>query len=180
MSFAFDQITGQVFRGSELFIRAKHRIVKSADSHALIFLDKSPRHAAEDLSKIYSALEGDNEVIVGTDSSPHLPIEGYAVVRVVGGVIDELPAKAEEPLRAAILNAALDALPASKPGSVHQTVNERAPTAVTPRESVEAVFDHNDHVLGGSDHETTFLEAFGRARENVVVHSTFISGKGQG
>jgi phosphatidylserine/phosphatidylglycerophosphate/cardiolipin synthase-like enzyme len=93
----------------------------------------------------------------------------------VGGVIDELPARAEAPLRAAILKAASSAMPASEPGSVRQTPLDQAQPASTPSQSVEALFDHNDLVLGGTDHERTFFEAFGRARENVVVHSTFIS-----
>jgi cardiolipin synthase A/B len=108
MSFAYDRVTGQAFRGSEFSIRARNRILKSSDADALVFLSPDPRKDAEDLSQIYSALEGDNEVIIGSDSSPHLPIEGYAVVRVMGGVIDDVSARAEQPLRSAILKAASD------------------------------------------------------------------------
>jgi cardiolipin synthase len=95
MSFAYDRVTGQAFRGSEFSIRACYRMSKSADADALVFLSPAPRRDAEDLSQIYSALEGESEVIVGSDSSPHLPVEGFAVVRVMGGVIDDMSARAE-------------------------------------------------------------------------------------
>jgi phosphatidylserine/phosphatidylglycerophosphate/cardiolipin synthase-like enzyme len=174
MSFTYDRVTGQAFRGSEFSIRARHRILKSADADALVFLSPDPRKDAEDLSQIYSALEGENEVIVGSDSSPHLPIEGFAVVRVMGGVIDDISARAEQPLRNAVLKAASDALtPTTKTsGGTEVAV---ADTTDWTEPVLDAVFDQNDLVLGEDEHKTAFLKAFSQAREHVVVHSTFIS-----
>ncbi|MGY4486104.1 hypothetical protein ACVWWR_005295 [Bradyrhizobium sp. LM3.2] len=127
MSFAYDRVTGQAFRGSEFSIRARNRILKSSDADALVFLSPDPRKDAEDLSQIYSALEGDNEVIIGSDSSPHLPIEGYAVVRVMGGVIDDVSARAEQPLRSAILKAAsAAATPAAKTNAGTEVTGHRS------------------------------------------------------
>jgi hypothetical protein len=51
MSFAYDRVTGQAFRGSEFSIRARNRILKSSDADAL-FLSPDPRKDAEDLSFI--------------------------------------------------------------------------------------------------------------------------------
>ncbi|WP_375414151.1 phospholipase D-like domain-containing protein [uncultured Bradyrhizobium sp.] len=174
MSFAFERVTGQAFRGSEFSIRARQRISKSTDADALVFLSPDPRKDAEDLSQIYSALEGENEVIVGSDSSPHLPIEGFAVVRVLGGVIDDISSRAEEPLRRAILQAAAAA------ATPHvKTTGGAEPTMVQATDwsepVIDAVFDHNDLIVGEKEHKAIFLEAFSRARERVVVHSTFLS-----
>lgn len=178
MSFAFDRITGQAFRGSEFSIRARHRITKSADADALIFLSPDPRKDAEDLSQIYSALEGENEVIVGSDSSPHLPIEGFAVVRVMGGIIDNISNRAESPLRQTILKAAASASAAPQQATKAEGI-EIPPTDATDwaEPVLDAVFEQSDLILGGSDHKTVFLNTLSRAREHVVMHSTFISDK---
>lgn len=174
MSFAYDRVTGQAFRGSEFSIRARNRISKSSDADALVFLSPDPRKDAEDLSQIYSALEGDNEVIIGSDSSPHLPIEGYAVVRVMGGVIDDVSTRAEQPLRSAILKAASAAATPAAKTSAGTEVTVTDPTDWT-EPVVDALFDQTDLILGEGEHKTAFLDALSRAREHVVIHSTFIS-----
>ena len=71
MSFAVDQVTEQVFRGAEFSVQGRTKIAKAADSDGLVFMQPSVRHQAEDLSAIYSALEGDNEEIVGVDPAPY-------------------------------------------------------------------------------------------------------------
>ena len=174
MSFAFDRVTGQAFRGSEFSIRARHRIVKSADAEALVFLNPDARRDAEDLSQIYSALEGENEVIVGSDSSPHLPIEGFAVVRVMGGIIDDISTRAAAPLRQAVLNAAATASPSPARGGQPVEASTVYKTDWT-EPVVEAAFDHSDLILGDRDHREVFLESLSRAREHIILHSTFIS-----
>jgi len=40
---------------------------------------------------------------------------------------------------------------------------------------VDALFDQSDLILGDKDHKAVFLETLSRARERVVVHSTFVS-----
>jgi hypothetical protein len=161
MSFAYDRVTGQAFRGSEFSIRARNRILKSSDADALVFLSPDPRKDAEDLSQIYSALEGDNEVIIGSDSSPHLPIEGYAVVRVMGGVIDDVSARAEQPLRSAILKAASELHgrrhrapecrrgfgPALPPGSTPASPGRQKTPATWPNHSFRHPFLSLDRLL---------------------------------
>lgn len=179
MSFAFDRVTGQAFRGSEFSIRARHRIVKSADADALVFLSPDPRKDAEDLSQIYSALEGENEVIVGSDSSPHLPIQGFAVVRVMGGIIDNISNRAEPPLRQVVLKAAASAAP-RQAGTTSSVEASSAEASDWAEPAFDAAFEQSDLILGGKDHKTAFLEMLSRAREHVILHSTFISDKQDG
>lgn len=174
MSFSFDRVTGQAFRGGEFSIRARHRIVKSADADSLVFIAPDPRKDAEDLSQIYSALEGDNEVIVGSDSSPHLPIEGFAVVRVMGGLIDNLSSRADIPLRHAILKAAATTAPREAAVTVETEVAQLEATDWT-EPVLDTRFEQSDLILGGDDHKAEFHAVLSRAREHVVLHSTFIS-----
>jgi hypothetical protein len=42
----------------------------------------------------FGALEGEDEIIVSTDPAPEQLYDGYAVVTVTDGVIEDLPARA--------------------------------------------------------------------------------------
>ena len=176
MSFAVDQVTGQVFRGAEFSVQGRTKIAKAADSDGLVFMQPSVRHQAEDLSAIYSALEGDNEEIVGVDPAPYPPFEGFAVVRVVGGAIDEIAGRTNKLLRSAILAAAVTgAGTRAKTDSVPATPDLNSSLPTPGSTSVDALFEQRDLILGGDEHEKAFISALRHAQDQAIIHSTFIS-----
>lgn len=176
MSFAFDQATGQGFRGGDFSIRQRNKLVKADDSDGLVFLERDPRFFVEDIGRIYGALENENEVIVGSESALHLPFEGYAIVRVVDGVIEELPGRTGELLRSIILKESEKIAPAKKSkNAIGDTMQLTDQDSIELEKEIEAVFEQDDLILGGDNHKNAFYEALKRARERVVIHSTFIS-----
>ena len=88
-SFSTDLVAGNVFRRKEMFVH--NRVTKSAESNELLSLKPSLRHTFEDLSSIFSALESEDEVIVGVAPAPERLIEGYGLVSVINGEIEGLP-----------------------------------------------------------------------------------------
>ena len=142
------------------------------------YIVKPDKHHGDNLASIFAALEGDDEIIVGADTNPRGLFKGYAVVSVNDGVIDGLPKRASSELQSAIL------LTIPPP----RTVSKRsltAPVAATCRETVfpqahtrPALLDHADILLGAEEHESIFRTILQRARERVIIHSTFISDSG--
>ena len=77
--FAIEQVTGGVFRGRELDVRPQSRLPTSSDDQIVIHLDGSPIHSGGDLSEVFTAIEGEDELIVGVDRSTDKLVERYAV-----------------------------------------------------------------------------------------------------
>jgi len=176
MSFSTDLVAGNVFRRKEMYVHS--RVTKAAESDALVYLSRTLRHSSEDLSAIFAALENENEVIVGVAPAPEKLIGGYSVVSVIDGQIDGLPGRANDALRSAITERALAAIPKG-PGRSRQSVVDpalrRSPSGVG---EVDALFDQADLLLDAPAHRNILEKALKKARELVVIHSTFISPDG--
>lgn len=175
MAFTVDQVTGSVFRGSRGFnVRSTKGLVRSPNSEALVYLDKHPRHDEPDLSAVFEALAGEDEVIVGVEPSPEKLYSGFAVFTVTNGIITSPLVPLNEFLRAAILLKAAEATP----GIENQSSGIARIPAVPSRESEPKLLDHNDLVMGGDAHRSTFEGLINRAKSHVIIHSTFISEEG--
>jgi hypothetical protein len=53
MSFAVDQVAGNVFRGREVFVHNPNKLTKAPEADALVYLTRSVRHAVEDQGAIF-------------------------------------------------------------------------------------------------------------------------------
>mgnify|MGYP000132542547 CR=1 FL=1 len=177
MSFCYDQACGDVFRGKELFVHKQAKLSCSPESHALVYLERSIRHSTEDIGAIFAALVGPDELIVGMEETPDTPMEGYAIVKVKDGVIEQLPSRASEELRQAILNKAAQALPESEK-SAPASIQFAPRPADKPVASVQGLFEQRDLLLDGSAHKAALLNVLETATELVIIHSTFISSDG--
>lgn len=175
MSFSTDLVAGNVFRRKEMYVHS--RVTKAAESDALVYLNPSLRHSSEDLSAIFAALENENEVIVGVASAPEKLIGGYGLVSVIDGQIDGLPGRANEALRSAIMEGALPAVPKS-PGRRQSAVDPALRAFPQAASEVDALFDQADLLLDAPDHRNILEKVLKKARELVVIHSTFISPDG--
>jgi hypothetical protein len=172
MAFSVDRVAGSVFRGREVIVRSKARISVPA-GEPIIFLEPSVRHAAEDMGEVYSALENDNELIVGADSLPEPLFKGFGLFEVRDGAIDSLPGRARDELKDAILGAAGTKTLSPKSASLQAPPAEAKVSANATRDAVDALFDHDDLVLGGNEHRSALETILGRARQRAFIHSTF-------
>lgn len=174
MGFLIDQVSGSVFRRSESAARHRNELAKLGES--LVYLQKSRDHDKEDLAELFAALEGEDEVIVRVEASPDRFLERFAVVTVVNDTIEGLPARANSALCEAIRSAAAQSLKKSEAKTAVSSPPESlrpSPTAAT----TTALFEQNDLLIDAQDHSSAFDRALAQAREEVIIHSTFISEK---
>jgi cardiolipin synthase len=175
MGFVIDQATGSVFRRTDIAVRHWTELEKTKGQHQ-VFLEKSPLHEREDLTELFAALEGEDETIVRVEPSAEKLVERFAVVSVTNGVIEGLPARAGPELRAAILRKAEEALKKissdnAGSGSAAELVPEK-PHSSAP---ALALFEQADLIIDATDHKAAFERALRNAREEVIIHSTFVS-----
>ncbi|WP_262031054.1 TrmB family transcriptional regulator [Microvirga sp. Mcv34] len=176
-SFTVEQVTGSVYRGRELELCHKNQLPSHTDDNPVVHLDASPAHELEDMGEVFTAIEGEDELIVGVDRGSEKLAERYAVVTVREGVIEGLPARAPTLLRHAILNAASGVL-----GQRPAIAGEKDVSIVAIKDAVEelpksiaAAYDSSDIIVDGDEHWRSFERIIVAASERVIIHSTFIS-----
>lgn len=173
MGFVIDQVAGSVFRRTEIPVRHQNELSR-VRKDALIYLERSEQHAREDLAELFAAMEGDDEEIIRVDPSPEKLVERFAVVTVTDGVIEGIPGRAKPELREAILAKAAEAFQKAK--SELKGVPAAPASALVPStQPLSALFDQTDIIIDGADHRTALQRALSHAREQVIIHSTFLS-----
>jgi cardiolipin synthase A/B len=173
MGFVIDQCAGSIFRRTEISVRHRTELSKTG-TDAIVYLEKSEQHAQEDLAELFAAMEGEDEEIVRVDPNPEKFVERFAVVSVTDGAIEGLPGRAKPELRDAILAKAAEA--ATKIKSESKGVPAIAsPVRVPSTKAISALFEQSDIITDGENHKTALERALGRAREQVIIHSTFVS-----
>lgn len=175
--FAIEQVTGCVFRGRELELCHKNQLPNNTDEAPVAHLGASSLHALEDMSEVFTAIEGEDELIVGVDRSAEKLVERYAVVTVRDDVIEGLPARTPPSLRATILQAALNALGGrarSSTTKVSDVVISANGEQNEPRMR-PAAYDPADLIIDGEEHKRAFDRVISSATERLIIHSTFIS-----
>lgn len=179
--FAIEQVTGGVFRSRELDIRPQSKLPMSTDDQLVVHLPGSPAHAAGELSEVFTAIEGEDELIVGIDKSAEKLTERYAVVTVRDDVIDGLPLRATHALRDLIKARAYETAAASeelKEGSAAVPAVVAIPEAAPPEEtwvSRHALYDHDDIIIDGPAHSAALDRTIRNASKRLILHSTFIT-----
>jgi cardiolipin synthase A/B len=97
-------------------------------------------------------------------------------VTVVNGVIEDLPAGARPELRNAILARAAEVT--NKPKAAEREISTPLPAETevwTPLALRSALFDQADFIIDGQDHKSALEKTLRNAREQVYIHSTFVS-----
>jgi hypothetical protein len=102
-------------------------------------------------------------------------VERFAVVSVVNDTIEGLPVRANPELRDAIRTAAAEALKKRASLDVAKTTTDLSTERETESKSVSALFEQNDLIIDATDHRTALEQTLRQAREQVVIHSTFVS-----
>ena len=176
MTFVIDRVTGMTFRGRELPIFEKHVLDQRAERETLVWLQPSQSIFREEPRAVFSALLEEDETIVDIDAAGDRPVDRFAMITVRNGKPEGLP-KAATDLELAIIEAA---------GKVAQL--KQSSQALSVRASIEPKrldsslpilrqvgFQQGDMILGGDAHMTAFTNLIKRARERIVIHSTFVS-----
>jgi phosphatidylserine/phosphatidylglycerophosphate/cardiolipin synthase-like enzyme len=173
--FAIDQVTGCVFRSRDLDIPPLKQLPTGNDEQVVTWMPSVPTNW-EDFGAVFAALEGEDEVIIGFDSSPECPLKRHAVVTVRDNSIEGLPSGAPAKLRSLILKAAKDALLESNaiPSAI-EMVGERTSVPIVPAAVREAIFDQEDLIIDGSEHKRALQQLLQKAADRVIIHSTFIT-----
>jgi len=176
MTFVIDRVIGMTFRGRELPIFERHVVQQRAEQEPIVWLEPSAEILREELRAVFAALLEEDETIVDVDAAGDRLAERYALILVRNGKPEGLP-KSASPLEAAVIEAAekaTAAAPSSESLSVRSTATPRRldGAASAPR---QISFQSSDLILGGSAHETAFTNLIKRARERVIIHSTFVS-----
>lgn len=112
--FVIEQITGGVFRSRELDVRANHLLPVPSDVELVIRLPEVTQPADAHPSEVFTAIEGEDELIVGVDPGEDRLVKSQAVVTVRDGVIEGLPARASPALRNLVLAEAAKAFEAAQ------------------------------------------------------------------
>jgi cardiolipin synthase len=175
MGFVIDQYAGSAFRRTEIAVRHRNELSKTG-TDAPVYLEKSQQHMQEDLAELFAAMEGEDEEIVRVDPNPDKFVERFAVVSVTDGAIEGLPGRAKPELRDAILAKAAEALTKIKlDKGVPAAAAPDVPVPATSTKTFSALFEQSDIITDGENHRTALEQALGRAREQVIIHSTFVS-----
>jgi PLD-like domain len=180
--FAIEQVTGGVFRSRELDIRPQSKLPISTDEQIVVHLTGSAAHADGELSEVFTAIEGEDELIVGVDRSAEKLAERFAVVTVRDDLIEGLPARASPALRRLIQTKALQAALASV-RTTEAATGIPAAAATTPEPAAleepwvsrHALYDQDDLIVDGPAHATALDRAIRNANERLIIHSTFIT-----
>ncbi len=177
--FAIEQVTGGVFRSRELDIRPPSNLPISSDEQIVIHLPGSAAHANGELSEVFTAIELEDELIVGVDRSAEKLVERYAVVTVRDDIIEGLPSRASSALRYLIQLKAHEATIAKTTESITSVPAAPArPEPLAPAEpwvSRHALYDHDDLIVDGPAHGAALDRAIRNATERLIIHSTFIT-----
>lgn len=180
--FAIEPITGTVFRGREMDFVHKSRVPSGTAELPVVHINNVPGYAVDDLSEVFGAIEGEDELIVGVDRGVEKLAERYAIVNVRDGVIEGLPGRASPWLRLLIGKAAeAGKKEAGRDDTVRAAID--GPTILASASSAEvdapqmrdAAFDPSDVVIDGEEHSRAFERMIAGATERVIIHSTFLS-----
>lgn len=181
-SFAIEPITGSVFRGRELDLVHKNRVPGGTAELPVVQINSTPAQSVGDLSEVFGAIEGEEELIVGVDRGVDKLSERYAIVTVRDGVVEGLPGRASPLLRLLVGKAAEaakkeagshEATKAARDGSA--VLASASPGEVEAPQTRDAAFDPSDMVIDGQEHARAFERIVTGANERLIIHSTFLS-----
>lgn len=177
VSFIIDQITGTLYRNREFVYYEKHVIREKSQNEPIIKLNSSADFSIVHPDAILDTLLEDDEKFVSTDASVERLQERLALVTVRNEVIDGLPERAPDKLGKYILEAARNyskksSDPQSRKYFIQPSIEADRPI---DRRLIETTFRMNDLICDGTKHKEIFENAIDKARERIIIHSTFIN-----
>jgi cardiolipin synthase len=177
MNFVVDRVSGTLYRTRELQPFERHVVERRAERERLVWLDANETPGRADPSSMLSALFSDDERFLSMEQSGERLVERFAVVTVRNGQVEDLPPRAPKALTQAVFDAAAKAT-AEPSGDKSPKVKAPLPIGVSEDVSpscVRATFRVSDLILGGDNHKQLIVDALRKARQRIIVHSTFVA-----
>lgn len=174
MTFVVDQIAGGVFRSRELPYLHTHMVEERAAREPIVWIERPEQVLFDGVQPLVEALFQEDEKFIAMDASGERLAERWSLVTVRDGEVDGLSNRASPQLMGIVKLAAKQ----GQQGRPQAENRYRAPRVqpsnfALPMRNV--AFSANDFILGGAEHQDALLSVLRRARQRVVIHSTFIS-----
>lgn len=176
MTFVIDRITGATFRRGELPIFEKHVVEERAQRETIVWLEPAQMTFREEPRAVFSALLEEDETIIDVDAAGDRLVDRFALILVRNGKAEGVPQAAAD-LESAINDAAEKFTAAESPPKqfmVKPTVEPKRIDSAAPKLR-QVGFQFGDLILGGEAHKNALLGLIRKARESVLIHSTFVS-----
>lgn len=177
VSFVIEHATGGFFPSSQVRVVSKSVLDSDSDNDKRLIVVEGGgpvmSHEANLARLSQIAARGYDEQLANVDGRTASLRSEYMVIKVIDGVIRNLPENASETLRAVIEKAS------AAPANTSVPVDYEGPA----QEAEEAQTEHridfaaDDLVIGGSAQRKLLLEIIASARSRVIVHSTFLDYK---
>jgi phosphatidylserine/phosphatidylglycerophosphate/cardiolipin synthase-like enzyme len=165
-SFVIERATGSIFRARDFTLYNRHDYQKIKETVEIIELPVIDIEPMIRQDQIILTLLNDDEECKHVDAIPGRFGEKFAIVTVVGGKIEGLPARASMQLRKRILGAV------TRPYELNTPVISKED--VGSDSLLRIKFDPINFIVGGKEHEVTLKILIRKARSRILIHSTFI------
>jgi phosphatidylserine/phosphatidylglycerophosphate/cardiolipin synthase-like enzyme/DNA-binding transcriptional ArsR family regulator len=177
MNFVIDKLTGTLYRSRELPFFEKHVVQLRAERERLVWLAPRDIEPSDDTAGVLSTLFEVDERFMGVEAAGERMVDRWAIATVRNGTVEGLSPRAPRELVELVQKAAFNApqhpegshSPSFDPGVRPATIDRDLPEPIT------ASFKHSDLILGGAAHKNLLQETIKRARQRIIIHSTFIS-----
>jgi cardiolipin synthase len=176
MNFLVDRVTGTIYRGRELPFFEKHLLEERAQRERFVWIQPRGIDAIAETHAVVATLFNDDERFVAMEQAGDRLVERFALVSVRAGKVEGLPSRAPRELEKLILDAVghAPAVPAGPQSPLYEPAPLPAPEDRRPPAPREIAFTSRDLIVGAKEHNTALLTAIRRARQCIIIHSTFI------
>ncbi|UVK45672.1 hypothetical protein BPNPMPFG_001229 [Mesorhizobium sp. AR07] len=171
-SFRIDAHTGAAFRVGDLTTSHWHNLPQTNDEQIVHLIDK-PTIDSENLSEIFNAIEGQDELIVGVHPSTTRLSKTWGTVAYRHGVAEGIPSRAPK----AFVDFIEREYEKVRQDEISLPEPSRPAIASEPKTKADNsyLFDHSDLILDGHQHEDAFTKLIKNADTRILVHSGFVT-----
>src|SRR5262249_42445871 len=170
------RVTGTIYRGRKLPFFEKHVLEERAQRERFVWIQPRGIDAIAETHAVVATLFNDDERFVAMEQAGDRLVERFALVSVRAGKVEGLPSRAPRELEKLILDAVGHApsLPAGPQSPLYEPAPLPPPEDRRPLAPREIAFTSRDLIVGAREHNTALLTAIRRARQYIIIHSTFI------
>lgn len=169
-SFAIERVTGAVFRARDLILYNRYVLSKLREGGDIVELQPQEIDDGIRQDDIVKALCDEDEQFKRIEATPSRFSDRFAVVSVVGTAVEGLPPRASDALRQNVLEVA-------KSTATSPAAPRHAPIPYAVRDETEELtvkFHPDGFVVGGREHLAVLTAILKRARQRILIHSTFV------
>jgi hypothetical protein len=175
--FVVDMVTGCVFRRRDLTLLHPREWESRVEGRRACTIEK-PTPPLQDLghsASLLAALLNEEESVARVERSDYPPVERVGVFVVRGDRIEGAPSRLSDELKSAVLKAAKRTPLKLDDGAAPISVRIEASKTHSMRPERMTAFRRDDLIVGGNAHGALLSNTLRKARDYVIVHSTFLN-----